>query len=65
MSLITRRRLITTGLATAAGATGIGVAAKLSRRYGLVPPDCKGVYGPGETLTYGVRQMLGRNAMAR
>jgi DMSO/TMAO reductase YedYZ molybdopterin-dependent catalytic subunit len=65
MSLITRRRLITAGVATAAGATGIGVAASLSRRYGLVPPDCKGVYGPGETLTYGVRQMLGRNAMAR
>jgi len=44
MSLISRRRLITTGLATAAGATGLGVAAKLSRKYGLVPPDCKGVY---------------------
>jgi DMSO/TMAO reductase YedYZ molybdopterin-dependent catalytic subunit len=64
MSLISRRKLITTGLATAAGATGLGVAAKLSRKYGLVPPDCKGVYGPGETLTYGVQRLLTRNAMA-
>ena len=65
MSLITRRRLITTGLATVAGATGLGMAAKLSRKYGLVPPNCKGVYGPGETLTYGVQRLLTRNALAR
>ena len=65
MSLITRRRLITTGLATVAGATGLGVADKLSRKYGLVPPDCKGVYGAGETLTYGVQRLLTRNATAR
>jgi DMSO/TMAO reductase YedYZ molybdopterin-dependent catalytic subunit len=65
MSLITRRSLITTGLATAAGVTGLGVAAKLSRKYGLVPPDCEGPFGAGETLTYGVQRLFGRNAMAR
>ena len=70
MSLITRRRLLTRGLATAAGATGLGiaglgVAAELSRKYGLVPPDCRGVYGPGETLTYAVQRVLTRHAMAR
>ncbi|MGD0911937.1 MAG: molybdopterin-dependent oxidoreductase [Terracidiphilus sp.] len=65
MSLITRRRLITTGLATAAGVSGLGVAAKLSRKYGLVPPDCKGVYGAGETLTYAAQRLLIGNAMAR
>lgn len=65
MSLITRRRLIATGLAAAAGATGLGVAADLSRKYGLVPPDCGGVYGPGETVTYAVQRVLTRHAMAR
>jgi DMSO/TMAO reductase YedYZ molybdopterin-dependent catalytic subunit len=65
MSLITRRKLITTGLATAAGATGLGVAAGLSRKYGLLPPDCRGVYGPGETLTYAAQRLLTRHAMAR
>ena len=65
MSPVSRRKLITAGLATAAGATGLGAAAKLSRKYGLVPPDCKGVYGPGETLDYGVDRLFGRNAMAR
>ena len=50
--LITRRKLITTGLAAAAGASGLGVAASLANRYGLLPPDHGGIYGVGETLTY-------------
>lgn len=65
MTLITRRRLITTGLATAAGATGIGVAAEIARKYTLVPPDCHGIYGPGETLTYAIQRMLTEHDMAR
>jgi DMSO/TMAO reductase YedYZ molybdopterin-dependent catalytic subunit len=56
--LITRRRLITTGLAAAAGASGLAVAARLADRYGLIPPDPGGIYGVGETLTFAAQRLL-------
>ncbi len=56
--LLTRRKLITTGLAAAAGATGLGVAARLADSYGLIPPDHGGIYGVGETLTYAAQRLL-------
>ncbi len=56
--LITRRKLITTGLGVAAGASGIAVAARLADRYGLIPPDHGGIFGVGETLTYAAQRML-------
>jgi len=62
---ISRRNLITTGIATVAGASGLAVAAKLARRYGLIPPDGGGLYGPGETLTYAAQRILTRHSMAR
>jgi DMSO/TMAO reductase YedYZ molybdopterin-dependent catalytic subunit len=65
MSKISRRKLITTGLAVAAGASGIAVAAKAAQHYGLIPPDAGGLYGPGETLTYAAQRLLGRHSMAR
>lgn len=65
MSEISRRKLITSGLAVAAGASGLAVGAKLAKRYGLIPPDAGGVYGPGETLTYAAQRLLGSHAMAR
>ena len=66
MSRITRRRLLTTGLAAAAGASGLAVAARLAGRYGLVPPDHGGLYGAGETLTYATHRLLMANgSMAR
>ena len=65
MKQVSRRRLITTGLAAAAGATGLFAADRIARRYGLIPPDCKGVYGPGETLTYAAQRLLTRHSMAR
>jgi DMSO/TMAO reductase YedYZ molybdopterin-dependent catalytic subunit len=65
MSNISRRKLITTGLATAAGALGLGVAARLAERYGLVPPDHGGIYGLGETLTYASQRLLTRHSLAR
>ena len=65
MRKLSRRRLITGGLATAAGASGLAVAAKLARRYGLVPPDGGGLYGPGETLTYAAQRLLTRHSLAR
>jgi DMSO/TMAO reductase YedYZ molybdopterin-dependent catalytic subunit len=62
---ITRRRLITTGLAAAAGTAGLATAARLARRYGLIPPDCRGIYGPGETLTYAAQRLLTTHSLAR
>jgi DMSO/TMAO reductase YedYZ molybdopterin-dependent catalytic subunit len=65
MSEISRRKLVKTGLTVAAGASGIAVGAKLAQRYGLIPPDGRGIYGPGETLTYAAQRLLNRHAMAR
>ncbi|HLV87711.1 MAG TPA: molybdopterin-dependent oxidoreductase [Candidatus Sulfotelmatobacter sp.] len=65
MSDISRRKLITTGLAVAAGASGVAVAAAVAKRSGLIPPDHAGFYGPGETLTYAAQRVLNRHAMAR
>jgi len=65
MNKISRRKLITAGLAGAAGAAGLAVAAKLAKRYGLIPPDAGVLYGPGETLTYAAQRLLSRHSMAR
>ena len=56
--MISRRRLLTTGLTAAAGASGLAVAARLAARYGLVPPDHGGLYGAGETITYAAHRLL-------
>jgi len=64
--LLSRRKLITTGLATAAGASGLAVAVRLADRYGLIPPDHGGIYGVGETLTYAAQRLLtSRHSLAR
>src|SRR5205807_9320894 len=55
---VSRRSLITTGAAVAAGACGLGVASRLADRYGLIPPDHAGIYGAGETLTYAAQRLL-------
>ena len=65
MSNFSRRKLITSGLAAAAGASGLGVAAHLAHKYGLVPPDHGGIYGLGETLTYASQRLLTRHSLAR
>lgn len=62
---ISRRKLITTGLAAAAGASGLWTADRLARRYGLIPPDHGGLYGPGETLTYAAQRLLTAHSLAR
>lgn len=63
---MTRRRLITSGIAGAAGVSGLAAAARLAAKYGLVPPDSGSIYGAGETLTYGVQRVLmSRHSMAR
>jgi DMSO/TMAO reductase YedYZ molybdopterin-dependent catalytic subunit len=65
MSNISRRKLITTGLAAAAGVSGIALAAKAAWHHGLIPPDAGVLYGPGETLTYAAQRLLTRHSMAR
>ena len=65
MSQISRRKLITTAIASAAGLSGVAIAAALARRHGLIPPDSRGIYGPGETLTYAAQRLLTRHSMAR
>jgi len=61
MSKLSRRQLIGAGL----GISGLAAAAKLATRYGLVPPDSGGLYGPGETLTYATQRLLTRHSLAR
>src|SRR5881392_1649171 len=65
MSEISRRTVITRGLAAAAGLSGLALADRIADRYGLIPPDHGGIYGPGETLTYAVQRLLTRHSMAR
>src|SRR6266550_1156124 len=45
--LLTRRTLVTAGVATAAGAAGLGAAVQLAGRYGI-----------GKTLTYSAQRLL-------
>src|SRR5258706_11892184 len=65
MSVISRRTMIARGLAAAAGLSGLAVAERIADRYGLIPPDHGGIYGPGETLTYAAQRLLTRHSMAR
>jgi len=65
MSEISRRKLITTGIAAAAGVSGLAVSKNLAERHGLIPPDGGGFYGPGETLTYAAQRILAKHSMAR
>ena len=65
MNPLTRRKLITGGVATVAGVSGLVAAERIARRYGLLAPDCRGIYGPGEALTYAVQRLFTGNRMAR
>jgi DMSO/TMAO reductase YedYZ molybdopterin-dependent catalytic subunit len=65
MTDLSRRKLILGGLAATAGVSGLGVAARLAQKYGLVPPDHGGLYGLGETLTYASQRLLTRHSLAR
>jgi len=64
MNNISRRTLLGTSF-VAASAAVIGAATTIGRRFGLIPPDAGGVYGPGETLTYAAHRLFGRHALAR
>jgi DMSO/TMAO reductase YedYZ molybdopterin-dependent catalytic subunit len=65
MNQFSRRKLITTGIAATAGVAGLAGAVRLSKRAGLIPPDCRGVYGAGETMDYAVQRLLTRHSLAR
>jgi DMSO/TMAO reductase YedYZ molybdopterin-dependent catalytic subunit len=65
MSDLSRRKLITAGIAAAAGASGLAVADVLAKRNGLIPPDHGGLYGAGETLTYAAQRILTSHSLAR
>lgn len=65
MTKLSRRKLIVTGLAATAGASAVGVAARLADEYGLIAPDHGGLYGPGEVLTYASMRLLTRHSLAR
>jgi DMSO/TMAO reductase YedYZ molybdopterin-dependent catalytic subunit len=65
MSDLSRRKLITTGIAAAAGVSGLAAAGSLAKQHGLIPPDAGGFYGLGETLDYAAQRILTRHSMAR
>ena len=65
MSDLSRRKLITTGIAATAGVLGLGTATHLAQKYVLVPPDHGGIWGIGETLTYASQRLLTRHSLAR
>ncbi len=55
---ITRRKLITTGLAAAAGLGGLEAAARIADHYGFLAPDHSVLFGSGEALTYASQRIL-------
>jgi DMSO/TMAO reductase YedYZ molybdopterin-dependent catalytic subunit len=65
MTDLTRRKLIKTGIAATVGVAGLGAAARVAQKYGLIPPDHGGIYGLGETLTYASQRLLTRHSLAR
>ena len=61
--MISRRKLIASGIGVIAGGAGLTMAA---RQKGLIPPDHNGIFGVGETLTYGAQRLLtAGHSMAR
>jgi DMSO/TMAO reductase YedYZ molybdopterin-dependent catalytic subunit len=57
MNSVSRRKLLYTGAAVA-GAAGLATAARIAEKYGLIPPDHRGLYGAGATLTYACQRVL-------
>ena len=62
--MISRRKLLTGGLAVT-GVAGLAAASRIAARYGLVPPDGGGLFGPGETLTFAAHRLLVGDTPAR
>lgn len=64
MKDLTRRGFLAAGVVAAGAALGAALHA-VGHRFGLVPPDAGGVFGPGETLAYASHRIFGRHALAR
>ncbi len=63
---LSRRKLIGSGFAAAAGLGGLRAAGVLAERYHLIPPDNGGLWGASETLTYAAqRLLLAHHSLAR
>ena len=63
---VSRRRLLTAGIGAIAGVGGVRLTTTLLDRHGLIPANCRGVYGLSETLTYAGQRLLTRlPSMAR
>jgi DMSO/TMAO reductase YedYZ molybdopterin-dependent catalytic subunit len=65
MNRVSRRKIITTGLAATAGVAGFAAASRIANRFGLIPPDRGGPYGAGTTLTYATQRLITAHSMAR
>jgi DMSO/TMAO reductase YedYZ molybdopterin-dependent catalytic subunit len=64
--ILSRRRLILTGLTAAASVTGVGAVIHTASHNGLIPPDHHGLFGVGETLTYAAQRLVaGDRSLAR
>ena len=57
-NILTRRKFVTAGLATAAGVGGIGAVARFGPPGLVLPPDHHSLLGYGESLTYSVQRLL-------
>lgn len=53
-----RRRLMKTGLGALAGAGALAGVTRAMDAYGLIPGNCRGVYGLSETVTYAGQRLL-------
>ena len=65
MDHLSRRKLLRAGIGATAGLTGVAAGLTIADRYGLIPPNYRGVYGPGETLTYATQRLLTSHSAAR
>jgi DMSO/TMAO reductase YedYZ molybdopterin-dependent catalytic subunit len=65
MSSLSRRKLISSGLAATGAASGLALAPAIAARYGLLAPDCGGVFGPGKMLTYAAQRLITGDSSAR
>lgn len=63
MSDISRRKLLTSG--AVAGVSAIAAVTAFAKRMTIIPPDSAGIWGLGETLSYGAHRVLGKNSRAR
>src|SRR5215471_4643385 len=57
MSLTRRKWLAGAGI-VGGSLAGLAAASRIAKKYGLVPPDHNGLFGAGETLTYGAQRLL-------